>query len=447
MKKRILLLSMLITSVCIILFLIASVQINYGATVKENENALSVYMNSYDRGKFPTNSDGAKSFSQSLNGARVTFIDGYGDVLADSETTELENHADRAEIIAALKGGEGYDVRNSKTLGRNMIYYCRRIDDNLLVRIALPTPSEWSLLGQLLPTAVVYLAVDLFLCMLLAALLTHFIVEPIKTLAYTASRDGDVKTKYKELQPIADILNERNLSIRKQITTLEEEKSLVEKAQNTKDTFIQNVTHEMNTPLTAIRGYAELMAVGALDGEQSKKAADTIIRQSDRLSGLVTCIIRYSEIDSEGLPSEDVNVASLVNEMAEALAADAEKAQVTLKADVRDELVVNANRELVTEVVGNLMRNAIRYNKEGGSVNITLEDKKLTVADTGVGISEENINRVFDRFFTVDKSHCGKNGGFGLGLAVVKKICNKYGWHIEVVSKLGVGSAFTVSFR
>ena len=100
----------------------------------------------------------------------------------------------------------------------------------------------------------------------------------------------------------------------------------------------------------------------------------------------------------------------------------------------------------MTELLGNLTRNAIRYNKQGGSVTVSLDGKSLAVADTGIGIAEENLDKIFDRFFTVDKSHDGKNGGFGLGLAVVKKICRKSGWKLSVESKKGEGSKFTIEF-
>ena len=105
-----------------------------------------------------------------------------------------------------------------------------------------------------------------------------------------------------------------------------------------------------------------------------------------------------------------------------------------------------SRHERVSEIFGNLVRNAIKYNKDGGSITVTLNFRGLTVRDTGIGISEENMGKVFSRFFTVDKSHSGKNGGFGLGLAVVKKICGKSGWKIGVESKLGEGSVFTVTF-
>ena len=105
-----------------------------------------------------------------------------------------------------------------------------------------------------------------------------------------------------------------------------------------------------------------------------------------------------------------------------------------------------SRQERLSELFGNLVRNAIKYNKEGGKIFVTLNRENLIVEDTGIGISKENLSKVFSRFFTVDKSHSGKNGGFGLGLAVAKKICVKSGWQIGVESELGKGSKFTVKF-
>ena len=106
-----------------------------------------------------------------------------------------------------------------------------------------------------------------------------------------------------------------------------------------------------------------------------------------------------------------------------------------------------SRHERVTEIFGNIIRNAIRYNREGGSISVLLTEEEFTVSDTGIGIAEENLDRIFDRFFTVDKSHNGKNGGFGLGLSVVRKLCAKQGWQLTVRSEVGVGSTFRIGFQ
>ncbi len=168
--------------------------------------------------------------------------------------------------------------------------------------------------------------------------------------------------------------------------------------------------------------------------------------QSDRLTNLIACIINYSEIDSDDLPSYEVDFSALARETLSALKPEADKRNITVTELIDDNVTVLSRHERLSEIFGNLVRNAIKYNKDGGSITVTLNREGLTVEDTGIGIAEENLDKVFSRFFTVDKSHNGKNGGFGLGLAVAKKICQKSGWKIGVESTLGKGSKFTVQF-
>ncbi len=270
----------------------------------------------------------------------------------------------------------------------------------------------------------------------------------MEQMAKTATLSRPVKVSYKELQPLADVLNKRNADMSKKIAELSEEKDLVEKAQRSKNDFVANITHEMNTPLTAIRGYAELMASGVMDEEQTKEAAEILVKQSDRLSKLVTRIINYNELDNDDLPSYELDVTQVLSELLEGLAPDIAKKEIILQTDVEESVLIKSRHERVDELFGNLIRNAIRYNRQNGVLTVTLKrtekGARFTVTDTGVGIAEENLERIFERFFTVDKSHSGKGGGFGLGLAMVKKICRRAGWVINVKSVLNEGTTFTV---
>ena len=175
-------------------------------------------------------------------------------------------------------------------------------------------------------------------------------------------------------------------------------------------------------------------------------AYTTILAQSERLTNLIACIINYSEIDNDDLPSYEVDFSALAKEILLSLKPEADKRNITIIENIEEKVMVNSRHERLNEVFGNLVRNAIKYNKDGGTITITLNYNGLIVEDTGIGIAEENLDKVFSRFFTVDKSHSGKNGGFGLGLAVVRKICRKSGWNISVKSKLGEGSKFTIDF-
>ena len=446
MKWRIWLLSLGITLVCVLISGFASTQVYYNSTIDDSKRFLRVYMNEFDESYY-LDRQGAEAFSQKLNGARVTFMDGRGTVIADSLADDTgSSHSDRSEIKDAILNGEGFAVRGSSTLGKNMIYYCKDFDGRFLVRIAEFTDSDWSIFASTLPTLATFSVIMLALSLAAAFIATHFIISPVKQLARDALSDTDVKSKYSELAPIADMLNARNRDIRAQMGEITREKELAEQAKESKDEFISNITHEMNTPLTSIRGYAELLNAGGMNEKQKKNAYATIMAQSDRLTNLIACIINYSEIDSENLPSYEVDFSTLARHTLEALRPEAEKHGVTLNVEIADGVKISSRHELLTELLGNLTRNAIRYNKQGGSVTVSLDGKSLAVADTGIGIAEENLDKIFDRFFTVDKSHDGKNGGFGLGLAVVKKICRKSGWKLSVESKKGEGSKFTIEF-
>ncbi len=446
MKWRIWLLSLGITFICVLIFSFASTQVYYQSSIDKSKEFLHVYMNEYNDG-YSFDYDGAVALSQKLEGVRVTFMDSQGKVIADSASEEeLPNHGDRSEIVDAILSGEGFAVRSSNTLGKNMVYYCRNYESKL-VRLAVFVDSDWKIFVSTLPTLLQFSVIMIALCVILSFVATSFLLKPVKALASDASSGMEVESKYAELKPIAEIINERNRNIQKQIDEIKKEKEIVEKARLSKDEFISNITHEMNTPLTSIHGYAELLNVGGMNEEQKGLAYKTILSQSERLTNLIACIINYSELDNDDLPPYEVNMSALAKEMIAALKPEAEKNEVSIIEKIDEDVIITSRHERLCEIFGNLVRNAIKYNKKGGSITVTLSKENLIVKDTGIGISEENLGKVFSRFFTVDKSHNGKNGGFGLGLAVVKKICDKSGWKISVESKLDVGSKFKVEFE
>ena len=446
MKWRIWLLSLGITLVCVLIFTFAATQVYYRSSINDSKNYLRVYMNGFS-GEYPLNAEGAKEFSEKLNGARVTFMDGQGNVLADSLADGgMGNHSDRSEVIDAILHGEGFAVRGSSTVGKNMAYYCKSFDGGFLVRIALFTDSDWKIFANTLPTLLEFSAIIIALCAIIAFISTYFIITPVKKLAEDAAANSKVVSKYSELRPVAEILNERNRDIKRQLDEINKEKELAEKARASKDEFISNVTHEMNTPLTSIHGYAELLDAGGMSSEQQRTAYKTILNQSERLTNLIACIINYSEIDSDGLQSYEVDFSALAKEMLCALKPEADKRSISIAERIDEGVIIMSRHERLSEIFGNLVRNAIKYNKHGGCITVTLNSREFTVEDTGIGIAPENLDKVFSRFFTVDKSHNGKNGGFGLGLAVAKKICIKSGWEISVESVLGKGSKFKVKF-
>lgn len=220
-------------------------------------------------------------------------------------------------------------------------------------------------------------------------------------------------------------------------------------AARSKNEFIANVTHEMNTPLTSIRGFAELIEAGAAPPEKIADMAKNIRKQSDRLAKLIRRIINLSAIDSDELPDYEVDVSELVAECASTFEPRLREKEIAFETQIDEGVKVLSRRERLTEILNNLISNGIRYNKQGGSLKVTLtggEVPVLEVRDTGIGLSEEDKTRIFDRFYTVDKSHNGTGGGFGLGLAIVKKLCRRAGWGLTVESELGKGTAFVITF-
>ena len=525
MRKRLLILSLAISLVGLLVFSLVSADIYYQSTINSFEDTLKVHMNVYEEG-ITANENGAREMSDRLEGARVTFLDKDGNVLVDTEPGD-ESYSDSEEIILAILYGEGFSVREAG-LNKNTAFYCRKYGD-VLVRISLPTPSQWAVFSKLMPTIIWVLMLDVGLCFAFAFLLTGFVLRPLEKMTKEAASDSkqNVTSEYSELYPLAEIINDMKEQMAEKIRKLDDESKMqslllnsmehgiiiwdangnvklineaankltggnlyeqeigdivsdggaayktifdreylfrithsgssrvllitdvtdIRRAEKSKNDFIANVTHEMNTPLTSIKGFAELIGSGSLNDEKVKTATSIIISQSDKLASLIKSIINYSEIDSDDLPPYEINLSEILIDAIKVFEPQINTKSINLVMDVAPDVKIMSRYERVNEIAGNLISNAIRYNKEGGEIKVILTENSLVVSDTGIGISEENQKRIFDRFYTVDKSHSGKGGGFGLGLAIVKKLCNKAGYTLRVESKEGVGTTFTVVFN
>lgn len=447
MKKRIMWVGFLIMAIGMIVFSFVSAEVFYRASVENSGEFLRVYANIFDKdlSEEQLTKELAQEYSSRLGGARVTFLTKDGKFLSDSEDKDESDRSDRPEVISAMADGEGFSVRASSTIGVDMAYFCKDMG-SYLVRVAIPTGSFWSVYLQSMPTVLLFLVLDALLCLLFTYFATGYILRPMEKITKEAALKKHIETPYPELQPIAELMNRMNDDVAARVKEIDEEKNLVLKAQQSKNEFISNITHEMNTPLTSIRGFAELLSTGALEGEKAKKAAQTILTQSERLTNLISCIINYNEIDSEDMQLYEVNASRIAQEMLENLEPAMAERHIVLLSEIQPDVVLVSRYERVTEIFGNLIRNAIQYNRDGGSISVLLNKDEFTVSDTGIGIAPENLDRIFERFFTVDKAHNGKNGGFGLGLAVVKKLCKKSGWQLSVKSELGRGTTFCVRF-
>ena len=215
-----------------------------------------------------------------------------------------------------------------------------------------------------------------------------------------------------------------------------------------REEFFANASHELKTPLTAIKGFNELTAIHNKD-EGISKYIGSITRETDRMLALIGDMLKLSELEStQAVTVETVSLAKVVSEVQETLSAlIADKA---IAVEIIGDAIVESEPEHIYELVKNLIENAVRYNKQGGRVTVTIKsDKKgaeMLVYDDGIGISPKEQDRIFERFYRVEKSRSQKNGGTGLGLSIVKYICALYGWKLSLKSKLGVGTEIMVGF-
>lgn len=224
------------------------------------------------------------------------------------------------------------------------------------------------------------------------------------------------------------------------------------KAEKMRREFTANVTHELKTPLTSISGYAEIIESGIAAPEDIERFAGKIHKESGRLLSLIGDIIELSELDENTRPAnyDKVDLSGLSREVAEDLHTNANKHEVEIKVNAAEKVLIKGNRNQLYELVYNLCDNAIRYNRKGGSVTVTVkkdgENAFLSVADTGIGIPVKHQKRVFERFYRVDKSRSKETGGTGLGLAIVKHIAERHDGTITLKSNEN-GTVFTFKVK
>ena len=217
--------------------------------------------------------------------------------------------------------------------------------------------------------------------------------------------------------------------------------------------FAANVSHELKTPLTSIRGFVETLQAGAIDNpEMAHKFLNIIVMETDRLSRLINDILSISKLESgrDEVATERIRLDKKAYDICEMLTIQANSKNVTLNYRLNDEPVyIIGNPDRVEQLLVNLTENAIKYNVEGGSVTVQVfesrDEANITISDTGIGIAEENLPRLFERFYRVDKGRSRQMGGTGLGLAIVKHIVRSMNGEIEVHSKLGEGTEFLIT--
>lgn len=369
---------------------------------------------------------------------RVTWIASDGTVLYDSEfALPVPDQSECDEVRAAFASGEGRASRKSDSSGNPTMYYARLCADGTVLRLSRPLSVMHYALKAVSPVLWV-LVLALLISGALSFRAAKQIVKPINGIDLETP---DTKT-YPELAPLIKKIQEQKL-------TIESETSQREQMRRE---FSANVSHELKTPLTSISGFAELMAEGLVDEERMREFSKDIYRESQRTITLIDDIIKLSKLDEGGIEPqwESIDLLDLCSDVVESLRSVAERQTVELTLSGKQTTVRGVYR-ILHEVVYNLCDNAIKYNRPGGSVSVSVSKTEtgaqLCVSDTGIGIPPEHQRRVFERFYRVDKSHSKEIGGTGLGLSIVKHGAQFHNAEVKLTSEVGVGTTVTLDFR
>lgn len=367
---------------------------------------------------------------------RMTLINKEGEVVYDSKEDEytFENHAQREEVKDAFEKGTGEAFRTSETVGKRTYYYAILLENGMVLRASKTIDNLIPTILRTLPYMIGIAGIMVVLAYFLAKWQTERLIAPINSLNLANPLENDV---YEELTPL--------------LVSIDGQNRAKEEIANMRKEFSANVSHELKTPLTSISGYAEIMKSGIARPEDMTRFSEKIYNEASRLIILIEDIIKLSKLDEQNvaLEKESVDLYEICMDNCNRLSFQAEKKNVRLEM-TGEHVPYTGVRQILNEMIYNICENAIKYNVDGGSVKVwvgnTLQGPKVIVEDTGIGIPEDQKERIFERFYRVDKSHSKETGGTGLGLSIVKHGAIFHGAEIHVESTLGKGTKMEILF-
>lgn len=549
MKKRLILINLSVLFISLLVVLIASSISFLNIFTRNSEEMIEHYLNMSCAIYENNNEDDVIEIARDTNPSlRVTIIDLSGNVIADSNSSEIEdNHLERDEIKNPGKIVERY----SKTVNRKMIYLAKKLD-NCYIRVSIPVDSINDFISKYIAISIVMVCITFGISIIVMVKLNDKSLKPINDqinqLAIIADEshydnlsidefptvlsmvkkkinDRIIDAKYNEekIQSLikeveqgivviddkgyinlanpkaysmlslegADVVGKKylylidNIYVQEKIEHALESKKDDEiiitkdnlfisiqikfvtsswlrngiiltlldvtnerKLEENKKEFFQNASHELKSPLTCIIGYQQMITEGIINSlDEIKDTSKKTLSEALRMNSILSDMLNLSSLEVEKTSSREMlNLKDIVIDVSTALNVRCLEQNVTLNLDL-DDVIINANQQEMMELVRNLIDNAIKYNKPNGSVDVTLKEKYLQVSDSGIGIGNKDIERIFERFYRVDKARSRKTGGTGLGLSIVKHICLNNGFEINVKSQLDVGTTFTIEFN
>ncbi len=358
---------------------------------------------------------------------RITLIDKEGFVLYDNfvDTKNLDNHLLREEVQEAINKKQGYSIRDSNTTNTKYIYFATILKNNNIIRVSY----EFNTLSDNLKVQIILvflvIVILLIICLIFSSYKINQIIKPINTLDLQNPLNN--KT-YPELRELLESLETHN---------------------NLRKEFSANVSHELKTPLTSISGYAEIMANNIAKIEDHQAISKKIYDEAQRLLEKINNIIKISKLDENKVDTDftQINYKNLILEIVNNLQSLINKNNLKLELEL-EEITGNGISSLIFDAIYNIIQNSIKYNKPNGLIKIKLHQLDnniyIRIKDTGIGIDKEEIPRIFERFYRVDKSRSQIIEGSGLGLAISKHAILLHNGKINVYSKINEGSTFEI---
>lgn len=558
MKKKIIVTNVIIVVCALLVLFLSGISITKSIYKKQAEERIIDVANIYAENY--TSSD--KVVKNVPKDYRVTVIDKSGKVLSDSETADvsnMENHIDRKEIVAALHGKPVAVTRRSDTTNKDMVYSAVKVDlsadDYVFVRVSTPVDSvNLYATSTILPNFYVLIAA-IIAAVILSVVLTKSLVKPMAEIknnlialnngTFTPStpseKDPEINKMLSEINDIGEKLSDtittvsednkkldyilnnvsdgivvitangnievmndnaklvfdvKNDAISSNYTVLSANEKFisavsdavnerinkvfefttaahdvyltsircldggmtiivlsditaVKHGEEIRSEFFANASHELKTPLTAIKGFNDVIGMKSKDDDIRTLSAK-IDKEVNRIVSLIDDMLNLSKLETRKTPIvEKVDLVAVAHDAEESISALARDKNVNI--EISGEGTVEMEKDHAYELVKNLMENAVRYNEDGGHVFVSVDEKAdkvtLKVKDDGIGIDEENQSRIFERFYRVNKSRSRETGGTGLGLSIVKHVAELYGAKLTLSSTLGAGTEITVSFK
>ena len=392
---------------------------------------------------------------------RVTFIAANGTVIGESylpsnQLSQMDNHIERPEVLAAQEFGEGFSTRYSNTLKTEFIYFAKKVDQNhhgfKYVRMAQSLKSVKDVASTYREFYFLIIGFMVIVIIIAWFLLKNWLTDPIQELTQAAddisngdlSRRININTGGVEIDDLATNMNQMAM-------TLDQDFRRIKRMEKVRSEFLGNVTHELKTPISSISGYIETLLEGAIKDENVNISfLERALENVQRLEELVTDLVEISRIETGELQMnyDYFNIYNLLKDIhKDAQQRNSNKKNIKINLEVPDKkLFVYGDKGRLEQVIDNLLSNSMRYTDQGHiRIKVLRRDNELvfSIIDTGIGISRKSINRIFERFYRADKARDRRKGGTGLGLAISKHIIEAHGSNIYVDSLEGKGSTFS----